>query len=75
MKSVTQESESGLRMRVSATLLVNRGNGPEEVRLADFLVDYADDAETFERVGALAVGQTFEVRRVAGSLVTVRRVS
>lgn len=55
-------------------LLVDRGNGEEQIRMLDFLRDYADDADAFEQVGALAVGKSLEIVRPDGQVVAIRRI-
>lgn len=60
--------------RTNAMLLVERGNGEEQVRLIDFLSDYAGEADTFEQVGALTIGQSLEISGGDGSPVRIRRI-
>lgn len=60
--------------RTNAMLIVSRGQGEEQIRLLDFLRDYADDADVFEQVGALKVGQVVEIVGGGAPPIAVRRI-
>ena len=76
-----EPGDDGVRSRrlrktdsTNAAVLVRDADGTREIRMIDFLRDIAGDGPTFERVGAMAVGQELEVHRGAVLVFTVRRV-
>jgi hypothetical protein len=58
----------------NAAVRVESAHGTREVRMIDFLRELTDDGVSFERVGAMAVGDEVEIHRGAVLVSTVRRI-
>jgi hypothetical protein len=59
---------------LDAAVLVDDVDGTREVRMVDFLGELTDDTESFERVGAMRIGEEVQVYRGSGPSITVRRI-
>jgi hypothetical protein len=58
----------------NAAVVVDDVEGTREVRMIDFLRELVDDTESFERVGAMKIGEEVQVYRGSGPSITVRRI-